>query len=228
MTEEYLDVVNEDNKVIGQEKRRIVHQSGLWHRGVHVFLFTPERRLLVQRRSRAQDTFPNALDCSVSEHLRVGESYREGAVRGLSEELGIDGVRLSRLLRLKMAYGPGDNMINELYEGVCEDQALTIDHHEIEHIATYTLPELEEMMDKICAKIGELYKSGENEFCPVCPESPAYYYLATGKKTAWFAAAEDKAHKTAAEYFAADGTTLVKSYRDDLNKSATLGVVFRF
>jgi isopentenyl-diphosphate delta-isomerase type 1 len=146
MTEEYLDIVDEDNRVIGQEKRRIVHASGLWHRGVHVFLFAPGRRLLVQRRSHAQDTFPNALDCSVSEHLRAGESYREGAVRGLREELGVERVHLHRLLRLKMNYGPGDNMINELYEGACEGQALTIDRHEIEQIAYHTLPELEAMM----------------------------------------------------------------------------------
>ncbi len=146
MTEEYLDIVNENNKVIGQEKRHIVHTSGLWHRGVHVFLFSPGRKLLVQRRSRTQDTFPNALDCSVSEHLKVGEPYLEGAARGLREELGIKGVRLIRLLRLKMAYGPADNMINELYEGVCEGQALTIDHHEIAHTAYHSLPKLEEMM----------------------------------------------------------------------------------
>jgi isopentenyl-diphosphate delta-isomerase type 1 len=146
MTEEYLDVVDEDNRVIGQERRSIVHQSGLWHRGVHVFLFTPDRKLLVQQRGDAQDTFPGALDCSVSEHLEVGESYLEGAIRGLREELGIESVHLTRLLRLKMNYGPGDNMINELYEGICEGETLTINRHEIARLAYHTIPELEAMM----------------------------------------------------------------------------------
>ena len=68
MTEEYFDVVNENNKAIGQEVRR---NSGLRHRGMHVFLFTSDRRLLVQKRSQTRDTFPGTLDCSVSEHLKT-------------------------------------------------------------------------------------------------------------------------------------------------------------
>jgi isopentenyldiphosphate isomerase len=146
MTDELLDIVNEDNHVIGQEKREIVHRSGQWHRGVHLFLFTPDRRLLVQRRSHAQDTFPGALDCSVSEHLKVGESYREGALRGLREELGLDTIDPSRLLRFKMNYGPGDNMINELYEGILDTETFAFNRHEIAQIAFHTLPELEEML----------------------------------------------------------------------------------
>ncbi len=146
MTEEYLDVVNENNEVIGQESRQVVHKSGLWHRGVHVFLFTSDRRLLIQRRSNAQDTFPNALDCSVSEHLKISESYLDGAIRGLREELGVEQIHLRRLLQLKMKYGPNDNMINELYERVCDDRLFATNQREIEQIAYHTIPELEEMM----------------------------------------------------------------------------------
>jgi isopentenyl-diphosphate delta-isomerase len=146
VTEEYLDVVSEDNQVVGQERRPIIHRSGLWHRGVHVFLFTSDRKLLVQQRSQAQDTYPNALDCSVSEHLRVGESYLDGAIRGLREELGLPPIPLRRLVQFRMNYGPGDNMINELYEGVCNSNLLTIDRKEIEQIAYHTIPELEEMI----------------------------------------------------------------------------------
>ena len=146
MIEEILDIVNEDEENIGQESRRIVHQTGLWHRGVHVFLFTSDGRLLVQKRSKAQDTYPGALDCSVSEHLKVGESYLEGANRGLREELGIERVQLHRLVRFKMNYGPNDNEFCELYEAVYCDELLTINHNEIEWVAKYTIPELEEMV----------------------------------------------------------------------------------
>ncbi len=48
MSDELFDVVDENNIVIGQEWRSIVHQRGLWHRGVHVFLFTCDGKLLVQ------------------------------------------------------------------------------------------------------------------------------------------------------------------------------------
>ncbi len=143
---EYLDVVNENNEVIGQEKRSIVHQSGLWHRGVHIFLFTPERKLLVQRRGGATDTFSGALDCSVSEHLKVGESYPDGAQRGLREELGIKGVQLHRRLQFRMPYGENDNMVSELYEGEHSGESLAVDHDEIEEVEYHTIPELEAMM----------------------------------------------------------------------------------
>jgi isopentenyl-diphosphate delta-isomerase type 1 len=146
MAAEYLDVVNEDNQVTGQASRQLVHASGLWHRGVHVFLFTPDGRLLVQKRGRAQDTYPGALDCSVSEHLKVGETYRAAALRGLREELGLPAIQLTRLLQFRMNYGPGDNMINELYKGILGGAALRINPQEIARIAYYTLPELEEMM----------------------------------------------------------------------------------
>ena len=69
-------------------------------------------------------------------------------------------------------------------------------------------PKLEALMDKISAKIGELYKTGENTFCPVCPESAAYYYLATGKKTAWLAAAQEQARRNAKEYFDEKGNPI--------------------
>ena len=146
MNDEYVIVVDENNVVVGQEKRQIVHQTGLFHRGVHVFLFTPEGKLVTQRRSATQDTFPGALDCSVSEHLQVGESYHDGAIRGLQEELGIDGVQLKRRLQFKMGYGMNDNMISELYEGVWNQETLTPNQDEIDQIAYRSIAELETLM----------------------------------------------------------------------------------
>ncbi len=145
MSVEWLDVVDEENRVTGREARHTVHQRGLWHRGVHVFLFDSDGRLLVQQRSLTQDTYPGALDCSVSEHLRAGESYLAAAVRGLREELGLAPLPLRRLVQFRMAYGPNDNMINELYEGLYDGGLAGVDDREIAGIAYHTLPELEEM-----------------------------------------------------------------------------------
>lgn len=148
MAMEYFDIVNENNEIVGQELRRIVHQTGLWHRGVHVFLFTPAGRLLVQKRSQTQDTYPGTLDCSVSEHLKPGESYLAGAIRGLREELGIEGVSLTRLVQFKMNYGPNDNEFSEIYEGVLDGITITMDPREVDEIDFYTIPELEEIIER--------------------------------------------------------------------------------
>ena len=146
MAEEYFDIVNQENEVIGKETRRLVHQTGLWHRGVHVFLFTPDGRLLIQKRSATQDTYPGSLDCSVSEHLKVGESFFDGAVRGLQEELGLVGISLTRLAQFKMIYGPNDNEFCELYEGIFDGNTLQIDPNEVAGIDYYRISQLEEMI----------------------------------------------------------------------------------
>ena len=148
MTDEYFDIVNERNEVVRQEKRQVVHKTGLWHRGVHVFLFTPDRRLLIQKRSQTRDKFPGTLDCSISEHLKPGESYLAGAIRGLREELGIEDVSLTRLVQFKMNYGPNDNEFSEVFKGTFVDGTpITTDPHEVAEVTFHTIPELDEMMD---------------------------------------------------------------------------------
>ena len=144
MAEEYLDVVDENNLVIGREERGIIHRTGQWHRGVHIFLFTPERKLLVQQRS-LQQLSPNMLDCSVSEHLKAGESYPSAARRGLWEELGIAQISLKQILQFKMNYGPNDNIISTLYEGTVDREKIIIDSNEVSRIMYYSLPQLEEL-----------------------------------------------------------------------------------
>ncbi|KAL4448132.1 hypothetical protein ABPG75_005351 [Micractinium tetrahymenae] len=87
--EEFFDLVDEQDRVIGRELRSVVHRKGLLHRAVYVWVFRPDGRLLIQRRSAAKKIGPGQWDLSVAEHLQPGESFLEGAARGLAEELGI-------------------------------------------------------------------------------------------------------------------------------------------
>ena len=76
--------------VTEQEMRSVVHQKGLQHRGVHVFLFNEQGEMLIQKRSADRANSPSLLDCSVSEHVKAGENYLEAAARGLKEEMGVE------------------------------------------------------------------------------------------------------------------------------------------
>ena len=49
--EEHFDIVNDDNQIIGQEKRSVVHATGLKHRAVYCFVFDEQGKLLMQQRS---------------------------------------------------------------------------------------------------------------------------------------------------------------------------------
>ena len=115
--EERVDVVSSEDVKMGVDTRRKVHASGAWHHGVHILVFDSRGRLLLQRRSAKKKTSPLAIDLSVSEHAKEGESFEEAAVRGLREELGIGAIPLTRVLKFRMNYGPGDNMISVLFRG---------------------------------------------------------------------------------------------------------------
>jgi len=81
MSEEYFDVVDASDQVIGRERRSEVHRRGLFHRAVHVLVFDSHGRLFLQKRSAAKDTFPRKWDSSSSGHLGCGEDYDSCAVR---------------------------------------------------------------------------------------------------------------------------------------------------
>ena len=170
MSQEFLDVVNEEDLVIDSKPRKEVHQLGLWHRGAHVFLFTEDGKLLVQKRSADRSTAPSMLDCSVSEHVQAGESYYNAAIRGMKEELGLENIEIKRLHKFRMEYGPNDNEISELYEGRVNPMLVNHDPSEIESIHYYEMNELI-----------KLTVSNENIFCGWFIELINLHQKGTGK-----------------------------------------------
>jgi len=87
--EEWFDVVNDRDEVIGRELRRTVHARGLWHRAVHVLVFNRAGHVFLQKRSMLKDLSPGLWDSSCSGHLDSGEDYDAAAVRELAEEIGL-------------------------------------------------------------------------------------------------------------------------------------------
>jgi isopentenyldiphosphate isomerase len=158
--DELLDIVNDEDIVTEQKMRSTVHELGLQHRGVHVFLFTPDGKMLVQKRSADRAASPSALDCSVSEHVKAGESYLDAAIRGMKEEMGVEGIDISPLVRFRMNYGVNDNEISVLYKGTVDPAKVRFDPIEIEEINYHSLDELQEMINsgsvKFCGWFVEL------------------------------------------------------------------------
>jgi isopentenyl-diphosphate delta-isomerase len=148
MTDELLDIVNDEDIIIGQEMRSTVHQLGLQHRGAHVFLFTHDGKMLVQKRSADRAASPSMLDCSVSEHVRAGESYFDAALRGMKEELGVIGVEINPLVTFRMNYGINDNEISRIFKGIVDPEKVKFDPVEIEEIRYFSVEEIRDMMKK--------------------------------------------------------------------------------
>jgi isopentenyldiphosphate isomerase len=98
---EYFQTYNDHGEPTGLVARDVVHTTGLWHKSAHVLLFDDHDQLYVQRRAADKDLCPGLWDFSVGEHLKPDESFLDGALRGLSEELGVTGVTLTPMLGVR-------------------------------------------------------------------------------------------------------------------------------
>ena len=130
-TDEWFDVVDERDQVIGQRHRKDVHRLAMRHRAVHVFVRRADGRLLIHKRSASKEEFPGVWTSSASGHVSAGETYTAAAHRELTEELGFT-AELQRCHRFHAC--PATNMeFTELFE--CRwDGQVSPDAHEIQAI----------------------------------------------------------------------------------------------
>ena len=89
MSEEMFDVVDQEDRVLFQSPRSVVHANHWLHRAVHIFVFNSCGELLIHRRSATKDEAPLKCTSSASGHLSAGEDYATAATRELEEELGL-------------------------------------------------------------------------------------------------------------------------------------------
>ena len=90
MSEEWFDVVDEQNQVISKAPRSEVHRLKLRHRAVHVLIFNQRGELFLQQRALWKDDFPGVWDSSSSGHVSAGDGMDETALREVAEELGVE------------------------------------------------------------------------------------------------------------------------------------------
>lgn len=86
---EILDVLDENGKLTAQkEERNIVHQKGLWHIHVGVWIMNEKGELLFQKRSTNKKVNPNKWT-RTGGHVDSGETPLIGAQREVEEEIGV-------------------------------------------------------------------------------------------------------------------------------------------
>ena len=100
MKTEQLEIINENDEVIGLESRKVIHQKGLLHREIHIWFMTPNRDIIFQHRAKDKDTYPDKLDATVGGHVDPGMTYDETAIKEGREETGIE-LDLSKLKVVK-------------------------------------------------------------------------------------------------------------------------------
>ncbi len=91
MKEEFLEVYSPKGTKTGQKKSKSeIHRKGLFHSTVHVWIFTEEGNILIQKRSKKKELNPGVWDVSVAGHVKFNENIKKAAKRETLEETGIN------------------------------------------------------------------------------------------------------------------------------------------
>ena len=140
--EEMIDVVDKNNRVIGEAPRKGIHKTDKMHRAVHIFLFDKSGRMWLELRSADTDTFPLHYNSAAAGHVSKGESTLNAAIREVDEELGVP-------VKLKMLYTqtPSEATANEfitLYVAMTDKEPRK--HEMTEKLERFTIPEIDKMI----------------------------------------------------------------------------------
>lgn len=131
VSQELLDVVDQNDRVVGVKTRGEIHAQNLMHRSVHILVFNNNTELFIQKRSMSKDNDLGLWDSSAAGHVDSGEDYYRCAIRELGEELGIVvNASLEELFRLPASPITGVEhciVYRCIYHGPLELQADEID-----------------------------------------------------------------------------------------------------
>jgi isopentenyldiphosphate isomerase len=103
--EEWADLVDRNDHVIGRAPRSQVRRENLLHRGVAILCRNSRGDVYIHRRTTTKDLFPGMYDMFVGGMVASGETYEDSARREMTEELGIE------------SSAPLEFLFSHLYEG---------------------------------------------------------------------------------------------------------------
>lgn len=118
--DEILDIVDENDEVVGQAPRGEATARGLRHRCVFIEARDAEGRVFVHRRTATKMVFPSHYDMFVGGVVGAGESYDEAALREAEEELGVSGLPRPEPLFAFLYENGGHSWWSHVYQVRCE------------------------------------------------------------------------------------------------------------
>ncbi len=89
MADELIDIINDDLSFVKTCLKSKAHKYGWLHASVHIWFYTNNSQVLVQKRSKTKTVFPNLWDVSVAGHIASGEKNITAAIREINEEIGL-------------------------------------------------------------------------------------------------------------------------------------------
>src|SRR3972149_1519406 len=148
MSVEMMDIVDDQDVVIGQASQEEVYKKFPLHRIFHVMVFDREGRIGSQRRSANKSYKPLHWTTAACGHPLSGETYEEAGQREGGEELGVNLVLTNfRKIKYEDSERPGLRRFLGVFEAVHKGP-FNFNKEEVGGFLFKTKTELQKMIDE--------------------------------------------------------------------------------
>ena len=141
---EEIDVVDEQDRVVGRARRSEMRERGLRHRATYILVFNSQSQIFVHLRTAEKDVYPSYYDVAIGGVVLSGETYDEAARRELKEEIGVSAADLRAILPLR--YDDENNRVNGMIYSCTVDEPLTL---QAEEIVTGEWLDLDQVIERV-------------------------------------------------------------------------------
>ncbi len=158
--EELVVLVSPEDKVLGLMEKQQAHINGLLHRAFSVFLFNDEKEILLQKRASKKYHSPNQWTNAVCSHPREGESYLDGALRRVNEELGITvelEEKFSFIYKADVGSGLWEHELDHVFVGTYND-TFNLNKDEVEEVRYISMETLDKELNEHPESFTEWFK----------------------------------------------------------------------
>jgi len=165
---EKIALVNENDKIIGFEDKLQVHEKGLLHRAVSVFIFNSKNQLLMQKRAEIKYHSGGLWSNTCCTHQRKDELLIESANRCLIEEMGIKcKIKEKFIFNYQTSFENKlkENEIDHVFIGFFEGNPL-INREEVSNYKWRDLSELEKAIKEKSEEYSYWFKEIIKRFLP--------------------------------------------------------------
>lgn len=151
--DELIDILTPEGKPTGKTALKSeAHKNGWFHATVHIWLFTSDDKILLQKRAMTKKVFPGLWDISVAGHIGAGETILVAAQREVFEEIGLklqekDFIKIgTRIHQVKHLNGIIDNEHHHVFIAELKTplSTLKIQEEEVDDIKLFNLKVLKD------------------------------------------------------------------------------------
>jgi isopentenyl-diphosphate delta-isomerase len=155
--EEKVVIVDDQDRVIGEETRKRVHRNEILHREAAVFIVNPKGEILLQER-----VDNGKIDSSVAGHVTPGHDYQDTIIKEMEEEVGlkVDPSRLIEIDKIKVVQPLDEDNISNIrflkfyiFKADVKIEDLEVDPSEVNSIRYYSVSEIKNIMENQKEKI---------------------------------------------------------------------------